>query len=69
MMGATNGSVGRNWGHVFKGDAFALAEPREKNECGKSDSLENDRNSKGPPFDEAGAFFGLRVAFDKAPAE
>jgi len=48
---------------------LALAEQREKNEGGKSDSLENDGNSKGPPFDEAGAFFRLRVAFDKAPAE
>jgi len=48
---------------------LALAEQREKNEGGNSDSLENDGNSKGPPFDEAGAFFRLRVAFDKAPAE
>jgi hypothetical protein len=51
------------------GDALAFAEQREKNERYESKALHDDGKGDGAPLDAAGAFFGLRIAFDQATRE
>jgi hypothetical protein len=69
VVGVANRSVGRNWSRILEPDALAFAEKRKKNQSDKGDALQDNGNCNCALPDAAGAFFGLRIAFDEATAE
>jgi len=69
VLGIANTSIGWNGSRNFQRNAFAFAEKGKKNQRDESEALQDDGNCYGAPLDAAGAFFGLRIAFDEATAE
>jgi len=69
MLDFTRRTIRRNRGDILNRDAFTFAEQRKKDKRSKGEGLQGDGNGYGALLDAAGALFGLRVAFDEAPAE